>query len=150
MVFYIIIVCWGCSVLIRNTVEGHQPSFAERLSSSWRLRMNYCCGKGVQKCILCWEAVPFLEGPLSEIERSTVDLRLFEKYWVCWCGYSNYGHYKRRIFWDQSFAERLSSSWRFEMNHCYGKGVQNSVLCCMYGFMVWADVGILIMSIKSG
>ena len=24
-------------------------------------------GKGVQKCVLCWEVVPFLKGPLSEV-----------------------------------------------------------------------------------
>ena len=29
--------------------------------------MSYCYGKGVQKCVLCWEAVPFSEGPLSEV-----------------------------------------------------------------------------------
>ena len=29
--------------------------------------MNYCYGKGVQKCGLWWEAVPFSEGPLSEV-----------------------------------------------------------------------------------
>ena len=29
--------------------------------------MNYCYGKGVQKCVLCWEAVPFSEGPLSSV-----------------------------------------------------------------------------------
>ena len=28
--------------------------------------MNYCYGKGVQKSVLCWEVVPFLEGPLLE------------------------------------------------------------------------------------
>ena len=29
--------------------------------------MNYCYGKGVQKCVLCLEVVPFSEGPLSEV-----------------------------------------------------------------------------------
>ena len=29
--------------------------------------MNYCYEKGVQNCILCWEAVPISEGPLSEV-----------------------------------------------------------------------------------
>ena len=29
--------------------------------------MNYCYGNGVQKRVLCWEVVPFLEGPLSEV-----------------------------------------------------------------------------------
>ena len=29
--------------------------------------MNYCYGKGVQKCVLCWEFVPFLEGLLSGV-----------------------------------------------------------------------------------
>ena len=29
--------------------------------------MNYCHGNGVQNCVLCWEVVPFSEGPLSEV-----------------------------------------------------------------------------------
>ena len=29
--------------------------------------MNYCYGKGVQNRVLCWEAVPFSESPLSEV-----------------------------------------------------------------------------------
>ena len=29
--------------------------------------MNYCYGKGVQNCVLCWEVVPISEGPLSEV-----------------------------------------------------------------------------------
>ena len=29
--------------------------------------MNYRYGKGVQKSALCWEVVPFSEGPLLEV-----------------------------------------------------------------------------------
>ena len=29
--------------------------------------MNYCYGKEVQNCILCWEVVPLSEGLLSEV-----------------------------------------------------------------------------------
>ena len=36
-------------------------SFVERLSS---FQMNYCYGKGVQKGVLSWEVVPFLEVPV--------------------------------------------------------------------------------------
>ena len=32
--------------------------------------MNYCYGKGVQKYVLCWKVVPFLEG--SFIRGSTI------------------------------------------------------------------------------
>ena len=42
-------------------------SSVERLSSSRRLKTNYCYGKGVQKNVLCWEVIPFSEGPLSEV-----------------------------------------------------------------------------------
>ena len=31
------------------------------------VKMNYCYRKGVQKSVLCWEVVPFPEGPLSEV-----------------------------------------------------------------------------------
>ena len=30
-------------------------------------QMYDCSGKGVQKCVLCREVVPFSEGPLSEV-----------------------------------------------------------------------------------
>ena len=47
---------------------GTNPlSFAERLSSSRRLKINYCYGGGVKKSVLNWEVVPFSEGPLSEV-----------------------------------------------------------------------------------
>ena len=29
--------------------------------------MYWCNGKGVLRCVLCREVVPFLEGPLSEV-----------------------------------------------------------------------------------
>ena len=37
--------------------------FVGRLSSYRKLKMYYCNGKGVQKCVLCWEVVSFSEGP---------------------------------------------------------------------------------------
>ena len=52
---------------IKDTLEPAILSSVERLSSSWRLKMNYCYGKGVQKCVLYWEVVPFSEGPLLEV-----------------------------------------------------------------------------------
>ena len=38
--------------------------FVERLSSKLRLKMSYCCRKGVQNSVLCWE-VAFLRGSLT-------------------------------------------------------------------------------------
>ena len=40
---------------IKDTLGPAILSSVERLSSSWRLKMNYCYGKGVQNCILCLE-----------------------------------------------------------------------------------------------
>ena len=52
---------------LKDTLGAAILSFFERLSSSRRLKMNYHYGKGVQKSVLCWEVVPFSEGPLSEV-----------------------------------------------------------------------------------
>ena len=38
--------------------------------------MNCCHGKGVQKCVLCWEVVFFSKGPLSEVPLYTEVLLL--------------------------------------------------------------------------
>ena len=59
---------------IRDTLGPAILSSVERLSSSRRVKMIYCYGKGVQNDVLCWEAVPFLEGPLSEVPLSEVPL----------------------------------------------------------------------------
>ena len=42
---------------IKDTLGPAILSSVERLSSSRRLKMNYCYGKGVQNCILCWEGL---------------------------------------------------------------------------------------------
>ena len=52
---------------IKDTLGAAILSSVERLSSSWRLKTNYCYGKGVQKCVLYWEVVPFPEDPLLEV-----------------------------------------------------------------------------------
>ena len=52
---------------IKDTLGPAILSTVERLSSSQRLKMNSCYGKGAQNCVLCWEVVPISEGPLSEI-----------------------------------------------------------------------------------
>ena len=51
---------------IKDTLGPVVLSYVERLSSSRRLKMNDCYEKGVQNCVLCWEVVPFSEGPLSK------------------------------------------------------------------------------------
>ena len=52
---------------IKDTLGPAILSTVEKFSSSQRLKMNYCYRKGVQKCVLCWEVVPFSEDPLSEV-----------------------------------------------------------------------------------
>ena len=42
-------------LLHKDTMEPAILFFAERLFSSWRMEINYCYRKGVQKCVLCWE-----------------------------------------------------------------------------------------------
>ena len=49
---------------IKDTLRPAILSLVERMSS---FRINYCYGKGVQKCVLCWEVIPFSEGLLSEV-----------------------------------------------------------------------------------
>ena len=54
---------------IKDTLEpAIILSFVEKVSSSRILKTNYCYRKGVRKGVLCWEVVPFSEGPLSEVK----------------------------------------------------------------------------------
>ena len=55
----------------------------------------YCYAKGVQKCVLSWEVVPFSEGPLSEI--STVCHYLFWNSFTESCFVSSSTDYKRNL-----------------------------------------------------
>ena len=52
--------------------KGHLGQ--ERLSSSRRLKVNYCYRKGGQNSVLCWEVATWLNGPLSEVLNKQVPL----------------------------------------------------------------------------
>ena len=54
---------FGTCLMYISGTSDLETNRVERLSSSVRLKLTCCYGKGVQKCVFCWEVVSFSEGP---------------------------------------------------------------------------------------